>query len=64
MSVVAAEGVVANGVACGIKASGDKDLALVATADGAPVVISFSPEDMQVYPISGRTDSPDLVGAP
>jgi glutamate N-acetyltransferase/amino-acid N-acetyltransferase len=28
---------VANGVACGIKASGDKDLALVATDDGAPV---------------------------
>lgn len=37
MSVVAAQGFVANGVACGIKASGDKDLSLVATADGAPV---------------------------
>jgi glutamate N-acetyltransferase/amino-acid N-acetyltransferase len=37
VSVVAAPGFVANGVACGIKASGDKDLSLVATADGAPV---------------------------
>ena len=37
---------------------------LRAAEDGAPVVISFSPEDMQVYPISGRTDFPDLVGAP
>ena len=36
MSVVAASGFVAGGVACGIKASGDADLALVATADGAP----------------------------
>jgi glutamate N-acetyltransferase/amino-acid N-acetyltransferase len=37
MSVVAAPGFVAGGVACGIKASGDGDLALVATADGLPV---------------------------
>ena len=37
MSVVAPKGFVANGVACGVKASGDKDLALVATADGQPV---------------------------
>jgi iron(III) transport system ATP-binding protein len=37
---------------------------LRAAEDGAPVVISFSPEDMQVYPISGRTESSDLVGAP
>jgi glutamate N-acetyltransferase/amino-acid N-acetyltransferase len=37
VSVVAATGFVANGVACGIKASGDKDLALVATDDGVPV---------------------------
>jgi glutamate N-acetyltransferase / amino-acid N-acetyltransferase len=36
MSVVAADGFVASGVACGIKPSGDTDLALVATADGAP----------------------------
>jgi N-acetylglutamate synthase/N-acetylornithine aminotransferase len=36
VSVVAADGFVASGVACGIKPSGDTDLALVATADGAP----------------------------
>jgi N-acetylglutamate synthase/N-acetylornithine aminotransferase len=34
VSVVAADGFVASGVACGIKPSGDTDLALVATADG------------------------------
>jgi glutamate N-acetyltransferase/amino-acid N-acetyltransferase len=36
VSVVAADGFVASGVAGGIKPSGDPDLALVATADGAP----------------------------
>jgi glutamate N-acetyltransferase / amino-acid N-acetyltransferase len=36
VSVVAADGFVASGAACGIKPSGDTDLALVATADGAP----------------------------
>jgi glutamate N-acetyltransferase/amino-acid N-acetyltransferase len=37
MSVVAAPGFVASGVACGIKESGVADLSLVATADGSPV---------------------------
>ena len=37
MGVTAAKGFVASGVACGIKPSGDPDLALVATADGRPV---------------------------
>ncbi|HKE76617.1 MAG TPA: bifunctional glutamate N-acetyltransferase/amino-acid acetyltransferase ArgJ [Acidimicrobiales bacterium] len=37
MSVTSVPGFVAAGVACGIKDSGDPDLALVATADGAPV---------------------------
>ena len=37
MSVVAPAGFVAGGVACGIKPSGDADLALVATDDAAPV---------------------------
>ncbi|HZA75833.1 MAG TPA: bifunctional glutamate N-acetyltransferase/amino-acid acetyltransferase ArgJ [Acidimicrobiales bacterium] len=37
MSVVAPGGFVAAGVACGIKASGERDLSLVATVDGAPV---------------------------
>lgn len=36
MSVTAPRGFVAAGYACGIKTSGDPDLALVATADGAP----------------------------
>jgi glutamate N-acetyltransferase/amino-acid N-acetyltransferase len=37
VSVVAPAGFVAGGVACGIKPSGDADLALVATDDGVPV---------------------------
>jgi glutamate N-acetyltransferase / amino-acid N-acetyltransferase len=37
MSIVAPAGFVAAGVACGIKGSGDADLALVATEDGGPV---------------------------
>ena len=37
MSVTAAAGFVAAGIACGIKESGAPDLALVATADGKPV---------------------------
>ncbi|MGI8662708.1 MAG: bifunctional glutamate N-acetyltransferase/amino-acid acetyltransferase ArgJ [Acidimicrobiales bacterium] len=36
MTATAASGFVAAGVHCGIKASGDADLALVATADGQP----------------------------
>jgi glutamate N-acetyltransferase / amino-acid N-acetyltransferase len=35
--VTAVQGFVAGGIACGIKPSGDPDLALVATADAAPV---------------------------
>jgi glutamate N-acetyltransferase/amino-acid N-acetyltransferase len=38
VSVTAAQGFVGAGIACGIKESGDPDLSLVATADGAPVV--------------------------
>ena len=37
MSVTAPRGFVANGIACGIKASGDRDLALVAVEPGTPV---------------------------
>ena len=37
MSVTAPRGFVAAGIHCGIKASGDPDLSLVATADGRPV---------------------------
>ena len=38
MSVTAAKGFVAGGVASGIKSNGDADLALVATEDDQPVV--------------------------
>ena len=38
MSVTAPKGFKAAGIACGIKPSGDPDLAVVATADGAPVI--------------------------
>jgi glutamate N-acetyltransferase / amino-acid N-acetyltransferase len=37
VSVTAPDGFVAAGVACGVKTNGSLDLALVATADGAPV---------------------------
>ena len=37
---------------------------LRSAAEGAPVVISFSPEDMQVYPINRSADAHDLVAAP
>jgi len=37
MSVVAAAGFTASGVACGVKASGERDLSLVATGGGAAV---------------------------
>lgn len=40
MSVTAAAGFVASGLACGIKESGALDLALVATADGRPVPVA------------------------
>lgn len=40
MTVTTPKGFVAAGVACGIKASGDPDLALVATADGRPVPVA------------------------
>lgn len=37
MSITAPKGFTANGIACGIKLSGDPDLSLVATLDGTPV---------------------------
>ena len=37
MSVTSVPGFVAAGMACGVKASGADDLAMVATADGTPV---------------------------
>lgn len=54
MSVTAARGFVANGLACGIKGSGDADLALVATADGAavPAVAVFTQNLVVAAPVT------------
>ncbi|MCU1455649.1 MAG: argJ [Acidimicrobiales bacterium] len=53
MSVTAAQGFVAAGVACGVKESGDPDLALVATADGRPVAAAavFTANKMTAAPV-------------
>lgn len=53
MSVTAAKGFVAAGVACGIKPSGDLDLALVATADGQAVAAAavFTDNKMTAAPV-------------
>lgn len=53
MSVTAAQGFVAAGVAAGIKASGDLDLSLVATADGRPVPAAavFTDNKMTAAPV-------------
>ena len=51
--MTAASGFAANGVACGIKASGDSDLSLVATVDGAPVAAAgvFTQNKMTAAPV-------------
>ena len=53
MSVTAAPGFAAGGVAAGIKASGDLDLSLVATVDGAPVAAAgvFTQNRMTAAPV-------------
>lgn len=53
MSVTSALGFSANGVACGIKPSGDLDLSLVATADGRPVSAAavFTQNRMTAAPV-------------
>jgi glutamate N-acetyltransferase/amino-acid N-acetyltransferase len=53
MSVTAAQGFAAAGVAAGIKASGDPDLSLVATVDGAPVAAAgvFTQNRMTAAPV-------------
>jgi glutamate N-acetyltransferase/amino-acid N-acetyltransferase len=55
VSVTAARGFVAGGVHCGIKPSGDKDLSLVATADGSAV------EAAAVFTSNQMTAAPVLV---
>jgi glutamate N-acetyltransferase/amino-acid N-acetyltransferase len=53
MSVTAPRGFTANGLACGIKPSGDPDLALVATASGEPVAAAavFTRNKMTAPPV-------------
>ena len=53
MSVTAAAGFSANGLACGIKPSGDPDLSLVATTDGLPVSAAavFTQNKMTAAPV-------------
>lgn len=53
MSVTTPTGFVAAGVPCGIKESGDRDLSLVATADGAPVAAAavFTDNKMTAAPV-------------
>jgi glutamate N-acetyltransferase/amino-acid N-acetyltransferase len=53
MSITAAKGFSANGIACGIKASGDPDLSLVATTDGVPVAAAavFTQNKMTAAPV-------------
>jgi glutamate N-acetyltransferase/amino-acid N-acetyltransferase len=53
MSVTAARGFVAGGIACGIKPSGAPDLALVATEDHAPVAAAgvFTTNLVQAAPV-------------
>ncbi|HJR26237.1 MAG TPA: bifunctional glutamate N-acetyltransferase/amino-acid acetyltransferase ArgJ [Acidimicrobiales bacterium] len=53
MTVTIPQGFAANGVACGIKASGDPDLSLVATVDGAPVAAAgvFTQNLMSAAPV-------------
>lgn len=55
MTVTAAKGFVAAGIACGVKASGDLDLALVATSDGRAV------EAAAVFTDNKMTAAPVLV---
>lgn len=53
MSVTAARGFTANGVACGIKDTGKPDLSIVATDDGAPVPAAavFTQNKMTAAPV-------------
>src|SRR5262245_32621036 len=64
MSVTAAAGFTANGVACGIKASGDPDLSLVATSDGAPVAAAavFTQNKMTAAPVVTTRTHLDATG--
>ncbi|MEY4130561.1 MAG: bifunctional glutamate N-acetyltransferase/amino-acid acetyltransferase ArgJ [Actinomycetota bacterium] len=53
MSVTAAKGFVANGIAAGIKPSGNRDLSLVVTANGKPVAAAgvFTQNKLKAAPV-------------
>lgn len=57
MSVTVPAGFVASGIACGVKPSGDLDLALVATTDGRPVAAAA------VFTANRMTAAPVVVSA-
>ena len=64
MSVTAPKGFVASGVACGIKPSGDPDLALVATDDGRPVTAAavFTSNLATAAPVQATRDHLEATG--
>jgi glutamate N-acetyltransferase/amino-acid N-acetyltransferase len=64
MSVTAPKGFLAAGVACGIKPSGDPDLALVATADRQPVAAAgvFTSNRATAAPVLVSTDHLGATG--
>ena len=64
MSVTTPGGFVANGVAAGIKASGDLDLSLVATADGVPVsaAATFTQNKLAAAPVQVTRAHLDATG--
>ncbi len=64
MSVTAAKGFVASGVAAGIKASGDLDLSLVATTGGRPVPAAavFTDNKMTAAPVLTSSSHLDRTG--
>jgi len=64
VSVTAPKGFVASGVACGIKPSGDPDLALVATDDGRPVTAAavFTSNLATAAPVQATRDHLEATG--
>ncbi|MDQ2649430.1 MAG: bifunctional glutamate N-acetyltransferase/amino-acid acetyltransferase ArgJ [Actinomycetota bacterium] len=64
MTVTAAKGFRANGIHCGIKASGDPDFSLVATASGQPVAAAavFTQNKMTAAPVVTTRAHLDATG--
>jgi glutamate N-acetyltransferase/amino-acid N-acetyltransferase len=64
MTVTATPGFIAGGIHCGIKASGDSDLAIVAVADGQPVTAAgvFTSNKMTAPPVVVSRDNLAATG--